>query len=198
MSLIYYVYAYIRKSDNTPYYIGKGKDRRAYLKHVGVTRPRDFSKIVILEKNLSEIGALALERFYIRWYGRKDLGTGILHNRTDGGEGVSGYTNPPDRRAAISKRNAGTGNGMYGKLHTVEAREKISKGRMGTKLSDEHKKAVGDAHRGKKLTEEHKSKCSAKLSGTNNPNYGKKISDEQKAKFRATMAAKREEKLNKE
>jgi hypothetical protein len=30
------------------------------------------SNIVILERNLSEIGAFALERRYIEWYGRKE------------------------------------------------------------------------------------------------------------------------------
>ena len=86
----FYTYAYLRV-DRTPYYIGKGKGRRLYEKHQkGISVPKDKSRIIYLKQNLTEEEAFKQEKYMIAVLGRKDLGTGILHNRTDGGEGSSG------------------------------------------------------------------------------------------------------------
>lgn len=125
---IYYVYAYLR-INGSPYYIGKGKKKRAFEKHKNTPTPKDKTKIVFLETNLSEIGALALERRYINWYGRKDNNTGILRNLTDGGEGISGYKRSKEYIEKMRQAN-------IGKKRSLESIEKMRQAKLNHKFNN--------------------------------------------------------------
>lgn len=139
----FYVYAYLRK-DGTPYYIGKGSGKRAWAKSDRTVFPKkDLTNIVILEHNLTDVGSLAIERRMIRWYGRIDTGTGILRNKTDGGDGNAGWVMPIKTKEKISKSKHGKSikfsedtiiarfgerHWNYGKISSPETCKKISEG----------------------------------------------------------------------
>ena len=98
----FYTYAYLRE-DRTPYYVGKGKNKRAYDSCHNVKVPKDKDRIIFLKQNLSEDESFKHEIYMIDVFGRKDLGTGILRNMTNGGDGCS---NPsPEARRKNAERN---------------------------------------------------------------------------------------------
>jgi len=117
----YYTYAYLRE-DGTPYYIGKGRGRRVYKPHkrgcIDIRPSKD--RIIYLKRNLTEQEAIKHEIYMIAVFGRKDNGTGILRNLTDGGEGPG-----------------------FGRVFTEETRKKISKAKKG-KVSYSKKYAIID------------------------------------------------------
>lgn len=106
MKNIYYTYAYLRE-DGTPYYIGKGKGKRAYdrKKHNAYVPSRD--RILLLKKNVTEEEAFKHEIYMIALFGRKDLGTGILYNLTNGGDGPSGYVYTEEQRKMMGDKRRG-------------------------------------------------------------------------------------------
>ena len=98
----YYVYLYLRE-DDTPYYVGKGKENRAFEKWGRKTKtPTDKTKIIFYSQNLTEDEAFTIEKELIAQYGRKDNGTGILRNLTDGGDGFSGMVYTDEMRTNLS------------------------------------------------------------------------------------------------
>jgi hypothetical protein len=153
----FYVYAYLRSKDSstdksgTPYYIGKGTGNRAYVKHYAPL-PKDRSNITFIKQNLTEQQAHNLEIELIAKYGRKDLGTGILHNRTNSGEGISNPSLATREKLAYAKRNES--------LETKLKRSIAAKNRIRTPLSAETKQKISSANSGKKRSVETKEKMS--------------------------------------
>jgi hypothetical protein len=118
----YYVYAYLREN-GTPYYIGKGKGDRAYKKSRAVKPPPE-NRILIVLQNLTEEQAFSNERDFITWYGRLDINTGILENRTHGGEGSSGFRHTDEWRIRLKTESIFATNNP-GKNKSKETQEKI-------------------------------------------------------------------------
>jgi len=172
----YYTYAYLRE-DKTPYYVGKGKRNRAYVKRKdGVNPPKDKSKIIFLKQNLTEGEAFKHEIYMIVVFGRKDLGTGILHNRTDGGEGVSGINEETKRK--LSEANTGENNPNFGKSTSDKTRRKQSIANTGKSPSEETRKKLSEALKGRTLSNETRKKLSETLTGrTHSEKTRKKIGE---------------------
>ena len=154
------VYQHRRLANSEIFYIGIGvKEGRAYLK---TSRNKHWHNIAnsvnyiveITHKDVSWEEACSIEKYLICFYGRKDLGLGLLVNMTDGGEGTYGMSK--EHKKEMSIRMSGANSPNYGKTTPKEVRDKISKSNKGRIASDEFRQ------RRRELT-----------IGANNPNYRK-------------------------
>lgn len=159
------------RKNGTPFYIGKGRGRRAisknrnaWWKNVVKKEYPDTLKpeVVFLRTGLDEETALGVEKFWISVFGREDTDEdGILINLCDGGRGSSGF-----KLSEEAKRRISIGN--KGKKRSKEAREHLSKiasqrigpknNRFGAKLTEEHKKILVDSAAKRHRSEEERLK----------------------------------------
>lgn len=164
----FYVYLHRKASDNSIFYVGKGKGFRAYR-----TSGRSdywnkkFNKhgliVEILFKDLIESEAFRLEIETIK--NLKESGENII-NLTNGGEGMSGHkmSNESLVKMSLAQKNQ--------KPWSDEARKKMSdrvSGEgcywFGRKLSEEHRKKISVKHIGKKVSQDVIDKIKKTLTG---------------------------------
>ena len=124
------------KPNGEVFYIGYGSKERAFHKNNRNNHWKNIVKkygyeVQILKSNLTKKEAIELEIMLISYYGRIDLGTGILCNQTNGGDG---------------------GNNII--HHSDETKRKISKSNTGKKASKETLLKLSNSHKGKTLSKE--------------------------------------------
>lgn len=111
----FYVYIHRKKSNNEIFYVGKGKDRRAYWKS---RRNQYWQNIVnkygyiveILKDNLTENEAFNLEMETIKEYKKQNIN---LCNMTNGGEGMTGFKHSEETKRLYSKNRTAKLNVNY-------------------------------------------------------------------------------------
>lgn len=197
----YYIYMYL-DLDNVSFYIGKGRGYRYKVsEHLLECRHQPFLqnkirkigvdniKIQFLHKNLTEKEAFKKEKYWIKYYGRRDLKRGTLCNLTNGGEGTSGYKHSKE---VLRKM----GEAHKGKKHSEETRRKMSVAKVSVKFSMETKRKISATLKGVKLSEETKRKMRKAHKGFSRPSHteeteqkisnsrkGRKLSEETKRKI---------------
>ena len=132
------VYQHIRLDTNEVFYIGIGKtEKRAYNKTnhrnnywKNIINKTEYN-VEILFNDLTWKEACQIEQYLIKYYGRKNLKTGMLVNMTDGGDGCIGQVVSLETRKKMSIS-------QKGKIRSIQDREKMSKSKIGIIFSNEH------------------------------------------------------------
>ena len=140
--------------------------------------------ILILKQFDNEADAFKHEIYMIAVFGRKDKGTGILINLTDGGEGGSGYKPTPEqiKKSADARR---------GRKASPEHRKAISEGQKGKVIPPEVKAKMKIARNKRVTTEETKRKTSATMKGRpHSPEHRRKLAEANRARAKREMAEK--------
>jgi len=107
---VYYIYFHKKADNGDVFYVGKGKDRRCFVKRCrsfhwnNIVNKHGYT-IEVIEQGLSESEAIEREIFWINKLGRIDLKTGCLVNFTNGGEGSSGRPMSDRTKSIISQTN---------------------------------------------------------------------------------------------
>lgn len=134
------VYRHRRLDNYKIFYIGFSKNHRRPYQKDG--RNSHWNRIVnkvgynieIIADGLSEKDALELEEFLILEYGRVDLSTGNLVNKTSGGENSK---HSPETIEKIRQSKLGDKNHQYGKKQSIETIKMRIKSNTGKKKSIE-------------------------------------------------------------
>lgn len=123
----FYIYRHIRLDSNTPFYVGKGKDRRAYSKQGRNSYWKNIVKSVgyrveIIARNLTEDQSFVEEMKIIKLY--KSLGfceSNFAIGSINGGP--TGVKRSAETRKKMAESKMGEGNPMK----RVEVKEKLRK-----------------------------------------------------------------------
>jgi hypothetical protein len=154
-------YTYIALKDCIPIYVGKGSKKRylhCYRKFVGCN--------VLIDKHFNTAEeAFIREKELILEYGREDLNSGTLKNRSNGGKYITGAIywknkkRPVEMNEKLSKSLkqhyadhpekirdvAGNKNPFFGKIHSEETIQKISMTQRGKVSPFKGKKHTSNA-----------------------------------------------------
>lgn len=195
----FYVYIYYDPSrNNEPFYVGKGKDARAWDHFYRKGKHPFIQRLQFLKKNkikpiigfyggLDEEFALFLEMELIQKFGRRDLGKGPLLNLSDGGEGNSGWICSGEVKQKISETKKGGIPWNFGIPHKETTKEKIRTANTGKTQSQETRNKRSTSLTGKSKTIEHNNRVSESKLGKKRPpfteEWKKKMSESQKKRW---------------